>query len=83
MPNYDFQCDKCGATEEVILPLDKRDDDRYCSDCFGGRMIRIIGAPYTSYEGAMTPIKRAGSGWNDVLKGIKKASGRSSNIEHY
>jgi hypothetical protein len=28
------------------------------------------------------PIKRAGSGWNDVLKRIKKNSGKNS-IEHY
>jgi len=83
MPNYEFICNKCGAYEEIILPLSKRDDDRYCPDCFGGKMERIIGAPRISYDGAMSPIKRAGSGWNDVLKGIKKASGRDANIEHY
>jgi hypothetical protein len=28
-----------------------------------------------------TPLRRAGSGWNDVLKKIKKGSGRSNTIK--
>lgn len=28
-----------------------------------------------------TAMRRAGSGWNDVLKGIKKASGRDNKIK--
>lgn len=28
-----------------------------------------------------TAMRRAGSGWNDILKGIKKASGRDNKIK--
>ena len=42
-----------------------------------------ITAPGLNFDGAISPIRRAGTGWNDVLKGIKKASGKDNTIEHY
>jgi len=46
-----------------------------------GSVKRIIAAPGISYAGAKTILQRAGSGWNDVLNKVKKASGRKANIE--
>ena len=54
-----------------------------CACGQGGFIKRGVCAPGLSFEGAISPIRRAGSGWNDVLKGIKKASGKENTIEHY
>jgi hypothetical protein len=48
-----------------------------------GTVKRGVCAPGLSYQGAISPIRKAGSGWNDVLKGVSKASGKNSTINHY
>tara|TARA_B110000444_G_C18451340_1_gene415862 strand:- start:341 stop:538 length:198 start_codon:yes stop_codon:yes gene_type:complete len=50
--------------------------------CEDGIAKMAITAPAISYQGAISPIRRAGSGWNDILKGIKKASAKDNTIEH-
>ena len=42
---------------------------------------REMTAAGISYEGGKTILQRAGSGWNDVLNKVKKASGRQAKIE--
>ena len=82
---YEYTCDKCDkAWEETHAIADR--DKPVGGDCpcgKGGKVRRGITAPGLSFEGSVGTIKRAGSEWNDVLKGIKKASGKDNTIEHY
>lgn len=90
---YDYTCTKCGAVWEENYPMVDRDKpvgqpcpEEHCSKknkkC-DGTISREVTAPGLNYQGSVSAIRRAGSHWNDVLKGIKKASGRENTIEHY
>lgn len=82
---YDYYCDKCGKVWEETHSIANRDEPvgKPCPCEDGGTVKRGVCAPGLNYQGSLSPIKRAGSGWNDVLKGIKKAAGPKSTIEHY
>ena len=80
MPNYDFHCESCGHEFEENVPLVERDEVRACPKCGKKQVKRGVSAVKLSYTGFKDPISRAGSGWNDVLKGVKKASGRKNTI---
>ncbi len=82
---YDYYCDKCEKTWEEIHSIAERDTPvgKDCGCGKGGKVCRGVCAPGLSYQGSVSAIKRAGSGWNDVLKGIKKASGKDNTIETY
>jgi len=82
---YDYYCDKCNKRWEEAHTIENRDypvgKDCPCGE--GGKVKRGVSAPGLSFEGALSPIRPAGSGWNDVLKTIKKNSGKDNTIEHY
>ena len=82
---YDYYCDKCEKVWEESHSIADRDKPvgKPCPCEKNGTVKRGVCAPGLSYQGAVSPIRKAGSGWNDVLKGIKKASGKESNINHY
>jgi putative FmdB family regulatory protein len=82
---YDYYCDKCDKQWEESHPIADRDKPvgEACPCGKGGTVKRGVCAPSLSFEGSVSTVRKAGSGWNDVLKGIKKASGKESNIEHY
>ena len=82
---YDYYCDKCDKEWEESHSSANRDAPvgKECPCGKGGKVCRGVCAPGLSFQGSVSTIRRAGSGWNDVLKGIKKASGKESNIEHY
>ena len=82
---YEYNCDKCDKVWEETHAIADRDKPvgKDCPCGKKGKVSRGVTAPGLSYEGAVSPIKRAGSGWNDVLKGIKKASDKECTIEHY
>jgi hypothetical protein len=83
---YEYICHTCNAVWEENMPMADRDKpvDQPCPmEGCDGKIARAVTAPNLSYDGAVSPIKRAGSGWNDVLKGIKKASGSGCTIDHY
>ena len=53
-----------------------------CPHCaVDGQVKRTVTAPGISYAGGQTILQRAGSGWNDVLNKVKKASGKQAQIE--
>ena len=81
MPNYDYRCLKCDKIEERLVTIAKKDDPLTCSCEEKGEMKRLISTPPIVHD-TINPIKRAGSGWNDVLQRIAKNSGKN-NIEHY
>ena len=74
---YEYTCHKCNAVWEENMPMEDRDKPvgQPCpmKDC-DGEIARGITAPGLNYSGAVGNIKRAGEGWNDILKGIHKAS---------
>ena len=80
MPTYDIQNKKTGEVKEIFCSYN---DKEKALKKEGKDWEYLVSAPGLSYEGAVSPIRRAGSGWNDVLKGIKKAAGPKSNINHY
>ena len=81
---YDYYCDKCQRTWEESHLSDDRDKPvgKPSKCCKGGKVKRGIANPRINYEGAVSMIKRGGSGWNDMLKRLKKDN-PGSNIEHY
>jgi putative FmdB family regulatory protein len=82
---YTYRCDSCNEQWEDRLPMSDRDvpTTHPCPLCNAEESVkRIIDfAPRISYDGAKTVLQRAGSGWNDLLNKVKKASGRNANIE--
>jgi hypothetical protein len=61
--------------------MSKRDEatQEPCPEC-GGEVYRTMETGGLVSD-SKTPLRRAGSGWNDVLKKIKKGSGRSNTIK--
>ena len=60
----------------------KEPEQEPCPNCNEKDCIEqtLNGAPALVSD-SKTAMRRAGSGWNDVLKGIKKASGRENTIK--
>ena len=59
---YDFKCDKCGETEELLLPRHRADDTpkhKYC----GGTLTRIITPIRFKLEGHSGHFPTAASKW--------------------
>jgi len=83
MPTYEYRCSDCEHHFEKYLSMkdNKQPEGEPCPEC---------GAENTVYQsftttpklvsGVTSPLKTAGSGWQDVLKGIKKASGKNHTI---
>lgn len=79
MPTYDILNNKTGEVKEIFCSYD---DKKKALKKEGSDWEYVMSAPSLSSD-LVNPIKRAGSEWNDVLKGIKKASGKDNNIETY
>lgn len=79
MPTYDIQNKKTGEVKEIFCSYS---DKEKALKQEGKDWEYLLSAPSISFD-TIHPIKRAGSHWNDTLKGIKKASGRDNTIEHY
>ena len=79
MPTYDIQNKKTGEVKEVFCAY--KDKDKELKK-HGKGWEYLMSAP-TFTRDTIGSIKRAGSGWNDVLGQIKKNSAKDNNIEHY
>ena len=49
MPNYDYQCEKCGVVEECFRLIVDRDLEKVCA-C-GGCMKRLVSSGYIIFNG--------------------------------
>ena len=81
---YDYACTHCETHYELNKTSTNRDQplEEPCVKCGEkGTVHRLLSMPALSAGGYRDAQTRAGSGWNDILKGIKKASGRESTIE--
>ena len=82
--NYDYYCTECDAKWEENQFLNDRDLPLTlpCPHCKAKETVkRGITATRMSYAGIKSNLTRAGSGWNDLLCGVKKASARGNTIE--
>ena len=50
MPTYEYQCPRCGQTEERILKLAQLDDPQLCLECHG-HMERKVSAGNFALKG--------------------------------
>lgn len=81
MPLYDYSCRSCDNefTESHSVDNRKIPLEKPCDQCGGELFQRISGTSLVTDH--MTLTRRAGSEWQDVLKGIKKASGKDNTIK--
>ena len=83
---YDYACTSCETVFELNKTSTTRDEPLHepCPKCdTTGFIHRLMSAPAitTQTSGKYSAANKAGNEWNDVLKGIKKASGRATTIE--
>jgi hypothetical protein len=79
---YKYLCSKCDHTWEEKLSIADRNNplDLPCLNCKEkGRVTRVFEMP-ALVSTSPDILKKAGSGWNDVLKKIKKGSGSKNTI---
>lgn len=80
---YDYSCKECESTWEESLPYQRRDEplEVTCPKCgkLGGvfRMVNKVAITTDS----ISVQRRAGAGWNDVLKKLHKTAGKESKIQ--
>jgi putative FmdB family regulatory protein len=83
---YNYHCASCDHDFEKNISIEERDapSKKPCPSCKKrGKVERVFKAPGISYEGATSDIRRAGSGWNDVLGRIHKYAGKRSQVDLY
>lgn len=80
MPLYDYKCKGCGKENTLRRSCAERYEPTLspCEDC-GGEIAMKIGAPQI-VSGVRGP-QSAPDGFKDVLRTIKKGSGRENNID--
>lgn len=84
MPTYTYRCKKCENSFEKFLSISNRKEPEQeaCPNCNEKDCVeQSLTEPPKLVSDSKTAMRRAGSGWNDVLKGIKKASGRNNTIK--
>lgn len=75
MPTYTFKHIETGVVENHIISI--KDLDQFKAD--NPQLSQVIGVP----EFVRSFNKKPDSGFRDVLKSIKKASGRGANINTF
>ena len=83
---YTFACDNCNGSFEVNVPIaeNQKPLSQPCQLCgVKGKVYRVFDHSGFQYDMVNTHTKRAGDGWNDVLKSIHKASGSKSVIHQH
>lgn len=81
---YEYECQECKHQFSKSLLIGERDKplSECCPSCQkDGTVTRVFNSLAVSYSGFKSPVTRAGSGWNDVLKKIKAGSGRHNTIQ--
>lgn len=82
MPLYDYNCDACGHEFCEQLRMDDRKIpvQSPCPNCKKSNTVQqsIKAVPFVT--SSISTLRRAGSEWGDVLKKVKKASGKGNTI---
>lgn len=56
MPIYDYKCEECGNTKEIIAKIDDK-RKKLCDVCNKNTSVRQISAVYGKVAGTSTPTK--------------------------
>jgi len=77
MPNYNYECDKCGKLWDEIHSISERDlpTTKPCPHCNKRECVRKSWAECTPGLGAdwtLTPDKATGGRWSEVMNKIKR-----------
>ena len=75
MPMYDYQCNKCKNTFEEMLTYEKRDNPTKepCPKCGVMEVNKVIGGfPGLAADTNITPDKKTGGDWSELMGRIKK-----------
>lgn len=82
MPLYDYHCDACGHefTEQLRIDDRKIPVENPCPKCNQSKNIQQTIKPVGFVSSSISTLRRAGSEWGDVLKKVKKASGKGNTI---
>lgn len=78
---YTYECEECGKQFDANVPMseNKRPLTEPCPLCgVQGKVFRVFNSQGHQEHMVNTMRKRAGDGFNDVLKAIHKASGKDS-----
>lgn len=80
MPTYDYACRGCDNVFTARRPCAERHEPTInpCGEC-GGELFMKVGVPQV-ISGVKSP-RSAPDGFKDVLREIKKGSGRSNTID--
>jgi putative FmdB family regulatory protein len=54
MPIYDYRCDECGTTYDVLHKVREVAEDVVCPSCGSVRATRLISAPAVNTKGRQT-----------------------------
>jgi putative FmdB family regulatory protein len=79
---YTFACDACNGSFEVNVPIsdNQKPLTKPCPLCGKkGKVYRVFDSATHFYSGSVHD--QAGNGWKDILRGIKKASGKGNIID--
>jgi len=74
MPNYDYKCDKCEHAFEAFLSYDNREKpcNEPCPECGEKNVQKVIGGfPGLGCDTTLTPDKKTGGQWSEMMNKIK------------
>ena len=77
MPNYDYKCDSCGHAFEEFLAYEAREKPTGapCPKCGDNEVKKIIGGfPGLAADTNMTPDKKTGGQWSEMMGRIKSST---------
>jgi putative FmdB family regulatory protein len=79
MPTYDYKCENCGDTQELILTIARMNEpvDTPCPKCDEVAVKRHITGASRIVSGTGSGLNFS-SGWNDILKGVQSGHPRSN-----
>lgn len=80
MPNYDYLCEKCNHTFESLETYDNREKPTTepCPECSEQTIIRTIGGfPGVGCDSNITPDKKTGGQWSEMMNRVKKGLPKS------
>ena len=74
MPMYDYRCESCENIWELLQTMSNREVPckEKCPHCGENKVVRHIGEfPSTTVDTSLTPNKKTGGQWNDLMQKMK------------